>query len=158
MTELVRPTVPTSEQNYQDLRPVSGETIFASFEQYLKKEDGTVDWEATDGRPRHTCVRLDSGHGQLWELVNPTAEIHNFHLHQTKFRLANANDRKAYGINPASVPRNTGLGLKASGASMAEDRDVWHDTLPIKGGSIFIVINFAIEIAYGFLDPRIRPR
>jgi len=23
---------------------------------------------------------------------------------------------------------------------------------------VFIVINFAIEIAYGFLDPRIRPR
>jgi hypothetical protein len=150
-TELVRPTVATGEQKYQDLVVVSAETIFASFDQYLKKEDGTVDWEATAGRPRHTCVRLGNGHGQLWALVNPTAELHNFHLHQTKFRLANANDLKAYGIDPSSVMLNTGLGLKASGSSAANDLDVWHDTLPINGGDgmIFIVINFDAEEQLG---------
>jgi len=148
-TELVRPTIASGEQKYQDLIVDSAETITASFDRYLK--DGKVDWEATDGRPRHTCVRLRSGHGQLWALVNPTAELHNFHLHQTKFRLANADDLKAYGIDPSSVRLDSGLGPKASASDVTNDRDVWHDTLPIKGGSekIFIVINFDAEEQLG---------
>ena len=51
-TELVYPTVASGEQKYEDLVVDSAETITASFDRYLK--DGKVDWEATDGRPRHT--------------------------------------------------------------------------------------------------------
>jgi FtsP/CotA-like multicopper oxidase with cupredoxin domain len=147
-TELVHPTVASGEQPYNQLMADNAETIVASFDQYLK--DGAVDWEATGGRPRHTCVRLANGHGQLWALENPTGELHNFHLHQTKFRLANETDLKAYGIEPSSVVLNSGLELKAPGSSATNNRDVWHDTLPIKGGGrIFIVINFDAEEQLG---------
>src|SRR5262249_346850 len=129
-TELVFPTIASGEQKYDELATANTETIVASFDQYLK--DGAVDWEATDGGPRHTCIRLGNGHGQLWALVNPTGELHNFHLHQTKFRLANENDLKAYGIDPLSVTLSSGLGPKASGSSAMSDRNVWHDTLPIE--------------------------
>jgi FtsP/CotA-like multicopper oxidase with cupredoxin domain len=148
-TELVHPTVAAGEQPYTDLVPSDAETVIASFDQYLK--DGAVDWGATGGRPRHTCVRLANGHGQLWALVNPTGELHNFHLHQTKFRLANETDLKAHGIDPSSVVLASGLEPKAPGSSAMNARDVWHDTLPIKGdgGMIFIVINFDAEEQLG---------
>ena len=148
-TELVYPTVASGEQPYEVLAVASAETISASFDQYLK--DGLVDWEATAGRPRHTCVRLANGHGQLWALINPTAELHNFHLHQTKFRLARESDLKAYGIDPSSVVLASGLGPKAPGASGVADRNVWHDTLPIEGGGamVFIVVNFDAEEQLG---------
>jgi FtsP/CotA-like multicopper oxidase with cupredoxin domain len=151
-TELVRPTIASGEQPYSDLVAASSETISAGFEKYLK--DGVVDWEATGGRPRHTCVRLTNGHAQLWALVNPTAELHNFHLHQTKFRLATETELKAHGIDPSSIELQSGLASKAPGSSGTTDRDVWHDTLPIEGGggkgsTVFIIINFDAEEQLG---------
>jgi hypothetical protein len=70
-----------------------------------------VDWEAAHGAPKHTCVSLRIGHGQLWVLSNPTTEVHNFHIHQSKFRLATDEDLKAYRIAPGSnkVSEDSGL-------------------------------------------------
>ena len=118
-----------------------------AFDDYLK--DNQVDWDATEGRPRHTCVRLSNGHGQLWELVNPTQELHNFHIHQMKFRLARDKDLEGYGIDPNKVRKaraNTYLAL-----IQAEDEDnriTWHDTVPVPenngvdDGRVFIMLNF----------------
>jgi FtsP/CotA-like multicopper oxidase with cupredoxin domain len=113
----------------------------------LRKPDGSVDWDREYGAPPHTCVSLGNGHGQLWELVNQSGEWHNFHLHQTKFRLATDKDLAAYGIRPLSdaekkAQRNELLlePLEPTG----DDQFVWHDTLPMdpNGPALFIIINF----------------
>jgi FtsP/CotA-like multicopper oxidase with cupredoxin domain len=122
----------------------------------LKKPDHTVDWEGTGNgddpnvTPRHTCVQLSNGHGQLWELSNPTAELHNFHLHQTKFRLAREQDLRDYGIDPSSVSLKSGVLIKVPSALPGATVDVWHDTLPVfPNETIFIVINFDAEEQLG---------
>jgi FtsP/CotA-like multicopper oxidase with cupredoxin domain len=156
-TEIVHPRDKTKPQRFDEFDSDPTASLnFIGFDQYLK-DDGTVDWEGTgDGndqrvRPRHTCVRLSNGHGQLWELNNPTATLHNFHLHQTKFRLAKEQDLRDYGIDPSSVSLKSGLQVKtASLDNSALDRDVWHDTLPIfPNETIFIIINFDAEEQIG---------
>jgi FtsP/CotA-like multicopper oxidase with cupredoxin domain len=87
-TDLVHSPDKTKPQPYNKfVADPQASLSFIGFNKYLKP-DHTVDWDATDGRPRHTCVRVANGHGQLWELNNPTDEMHNFHIHQTKFRSA----------------------------------------------------------------------
>jgi FtsP/CotA-like multicopper oxidase with cupredoxin domain len=150
-TEIVRPKKGSKgpPYNYSDFEEDPSATLDSVyFGDYLKKEDGSVDWDATEGRPRHTCVSLRNynGHGQLWELYNSSTELHNFHLHQTKFRLATKKDLAAYGIAPLSAPAKSDLSellLEPAG----EDRFVWHDTLPMKPdppnkAPTFIIINF----------------
>jgi FtsP/CotA-like multicopper oxidase with cupredoxin domain len=148
-TDLVHPKDRTKLQPYDqfvaDPSPDVQLELF-SFNDYLKP-DHTVDWDATEGRPRHTCVQLSNGHHQLWELNNPTTEMHNFHLHQTKFRLATERDLKDYGIDPSSVTLKSGFQIKASVAAPVASRDLWNDTLPVFPTNpltppVFIVINF----------------
>ena len=60
------------------------------FEEYLLK-DGLVDWTKTN--PKHVCIKIDhkahaGSHKQLWVLFNASETLHNFHIHQMKFRLA----------------------------------------------------------------------
>jgi FtsP/CotA-like multicopper oxidase with cupredoxin domain len=111
-TDLVHSPDKTKLQPYQAfVADMNASLRLVGFEQYLK-DDHTVDWDATDGRPRHTCVRLGNGHGQLWELNNPTDEMHNFHIHQTKFRLATNRDLRNYGIDPSSISLQSGLQIK----------------------------------------------
>ena len=42
------------------------------------------------------CIFVDPantrGQQQLWVLTNGTADLHNFHIHQMKFRLATADE------------------------------------------------------------------
>jgi FtsP/CotA-like multicopper oxidase with cupredoxin domain len=122
---------------------------FIGFDKYLKP-DHTVDWDATDGRPRHTCVRLANGHGQLWELNNPTDEMHNFHIHQTKFRSATDQDLTAYGIDPSSIPHPSALEIKTGAVPSGAGRDLWNDTIPMEAHStILIVINFDAQEQLG---------
>jgi FtsP/CotA-like multicopper oxidase with cupredoxin domain len=110
------------------------------FDRYLDPDDHSVMWDGTGSGgndpkpPRHVCVRLSaSGHGQLWELVNNTGELHNFHLHQAKFRLARKDELERFGIDTASLPAAAG----------PADGDVWHDTLPVLHGvPVFIIVNF----------------
>jgi len=157
-TEIVKPRDKTKLQKPDDFVLAGPDVLIkgVSFERYLK-DDHTVDWDGTgDGtvatvRPRHSCVRLRNGHGQLWELENATAELHNFHLHQTKFRLARAEDFRNYGIEPPPLLRS-GTAIKAQevNAGAADERNVWHDTLPIEAAQfIFIVINFDAEEQLG---------
>lgn len=123
---------------------------FKAFDAYLK--DGTVDWDATGGGPKHTCVKLSNGHGQLWELKNPTQELHNFHIHQMKFRLATDADLEAYGLDPKTVPAPLPASLLAS----IEDEDrpdiaTWHDTIPVPAatGQVFVIMNFDAQEQVG---------
>jgi FtsP/CotA-like multicopper oxidase with cupredoxin domain len=102
----------------------------------------------------HACATLHRG--EVWELVNTTDELHNFHIHQGKFRLARAEDR---GMRPSGKPVDDPLGmltaLMAEGAGSAMGRDVWHDTLPVPPrngpnfGRIFIFIPFEAEQQLG---------
>ena len=120
---------------------------FKKFDDYLK--NGAVDWDATSGRPQHTCVNLRTGHGQLWELVNISAELHNFHIHQTKFRPPTDDELKAYGIDSAKVQIPQNVKDKLSYFS-AKNNFVWHDTLPLwPNVPVFIVINFDAQEQLG---------
>ena len=58
------------------------------FEKYVGS-DGLVDWTK-----RHVCIQIDhlGSHKQLWVLTNGTSDLHNFHIHQMKFRLATATE------------------------------------------------------------------
>jgi FtsP/CotA-like multicopper oxidase with cupredoxin domain len=115
-----------------------------SFEQYLK-DDETVNWI---GPPKHVCVSLKTGHGQLWELFNPTLELHNFHIHQSKFRIATADDLRRYGIDPQGIITNAAVNLGDTRG--ADDLYIWHDTIPIEGKKrVFIIINFDAEEQIG---------
>jgi FtsP/CotA-like multicopper oxidase with cupredoxin domain len=149
-TDLVHSPDKTKPQPYKKfVADPNASLSFIGFDKYLKA-DHTVDWDATDGRPRHTCVRLANGHGQLWELDNPTDEMHNFHIHQTKFRLATDQDLKDYGIDPSSVPLQSGLEIKTGVASPGAGRDLWNDTIPMYPGKpVFIVINFDADEQLG---------
>lgn len=117
------------------------------FERYLK--DDVVDWDATSlGAPKHVCVSLRTGHGQLWEIFNPTAELHNFHIHQSKFRMATPDDLRRYGVDPQSVVTNSTI--KLANAKGADDLYIWHDTIPVQANKReFIIINFEAEEQLG---------
>jgi FtsP/CotA-like multicopper oxidase with cupredoxin domain len=149
-TDIMQSPDKTKPQDWRVFVPdPTASTGLHSFNDYLKP-DHTVDWDATDGRPAHACVRLGNGHGQLWELKNPTDEMHNFHIHQTKFRLATAKDLADYGIDPSTVTLQSGFQIKTSFASPGADSDLWNDTLPVyPGPSTFIVINFDAEEQLG---------
>ena len=100
--------------------------------------------------PRHACVRLANGHGQLWELNNNSDEMHNFHIHQTKFRTATDQDYIAYGIDPSSVPHTSALEIKTGAAPSDGGPVLWNDTIPVEAGStVFIVINFDAQEQLG---------
>src|SRR5262249_25000451 len=127
-TDLVHPKDKTQLQPYDQFVPDPSPDVhldLVSFDDYLKP-DHTVDWDATERRPRHTCVQLSNGHHQLWELNNLTTEMHNFHLHQTKFRLATEQDLKDYGIDPSSAKLNSGFQIKAGAAAPVANRDLWN--------------------------------
>ena len=103
----------------------------------------------------HVCPRL--GTQEVWELVNATGEIHNFHLHQDKFRLSVQSDAGAP-ASLVSVQDPTSLVAhyepETQGAVPAARVDVWHDVLPVppaqlnadgsvnKPGRVFVTIPF----------------
>jgi FtsP/CotA-like multicopper oxidase with cupredoxin domain len=122
------------------------------FERYLK-DDGSVNWDGTDigsnpRSPKHVCVSLKTGHGQLWEVSNPTDELHNFHIHQSKFRMATADDLRRNGIDPQGII--TTPTAKLMNVKGADDLYIWHDTMPIDAqGRVFLIINFDAEEQIG---------
>jgi hypothetical protein len=156
-TDIVYPKDPTKLQSsYKDFQPdTTAQLKFVYFDQYLTKPDGTVDWDTAYGAPKHTCVRLANGHGQLWELENGSGELHNFHIHQTKFRVATDQELASYGIDPKSVPSQSGYEIKAGVASPGTDRDLWNDTIPMypnipkQPKPVFIIINFDADEQLG---------
>jgi len=122
-----------------------------------------LDWATTP----HVCPVL--GSEEVWELVNTTDEMHNFHIHQTKFRLADARLDKGVpaglepivqsgedcAANPGKVAFCDPQGIVAptvaetGGATQVALADAWHDTIPVpprnaKGepGRVFVSIPF----------------
>jgi FtsP/CotA-like multicopper oxidase with cupredoxin domain len=105
-----------------------------------------VDWE----NDKHVCVTL--GTTEIWEIDNKAKELHNFHLHQTKFRLARPEELERLGLpgTPVTDPTKVLMNLGADMASESlHGATVWHDTLPVPladnnghVGKIFVVINF----------------
>ena len=75
------------------------------------------------------CARL--GNQELWELVNNTNELQNFHIHQTKICLARLPpgfaDKDAT-RDPATIATSH---VPEFGTIAVKDVDVWHDTLPV---------------------------
>jgi FtsP/CotA-like multicopper oxidase with cupredoxin domain len=143
----VFPPQPTGTHKITTFRKVDGtELLKLDFEKYLD-ESGNVVWDpaahggnGTD-KPKHICIQIaKSGHHQLWELHNPTGELHNFHLHQVKFRLATDKELEEFGIAP-EPPQQPSLGEPAVAGGAGES--VWHDTLPVANSKrIYIIVNF----------------
>jgi FtsP/CotA-like multicopper oxidase with cupredoxin domain len=101
-TEIVRPPtdkkLPVEEKWFKSVPEKKVGPI--TFEAY-KNKNGTFDW--TGEHNLHVCVELKPGgssHKQLWVLVNNTGSLHNFHIHQMKFRLAKASELCGHGIQP----------------------------------------------------------
>ena len=112
------------------------------------------------GSVPHLCAPL--GSVEVWELVNTTNELHNFHIHQTKFRLARAGDAGAPpGLTAATAVQDPGHVVinqipEFANPQSVDGVDVWHDTIPIpptdaKGipGVVFIAIPFTDPVQIG---------
>jgi FtsP/CotA-like multicopper oxidase with cupredoxin domain len=105
----------------------------------------------------HVCATLHRG--EVWELINSTDELHNFHIHQGKFRLARRGDPGIPdGVEPFQAlqdPSHLLDGLVADDPSPDPSRDLWHDTFPVpprKGdvyGRVFVFIPFEAEEQVG---------
>ncbi len=149
-TDLMHPPQPTGTYSVQEF--VADKTMRIgpiSFDAYLDPA-GEVDWNGAGGRPKHACVKLSNGHGQLWELKNPTTELHNFHIHQMKFRLATNADLAANGIKPETYVIPLNAQLASIRYEDSHGAITWHDTLPIPAnGSVFVVMNFDAEEQIG---------
>lgn len=127
------------------------------FEDYVL-DDGNIDWLGT--KHRHVCVRLDheGSHQQLWVLHNPTSALHNFHIHQMKFRLATRKDlEEKYRIKPPKqshtcqdvdcAPNQPDFKFyeenEVAVPTAETSEPVWHDTIPVPNGpGVFIVMSF----------------
>jgi hypothetical protein len=99
---------------------------------------------------------------EVWELVNTTNELHNFHIHQTKFRLARAGDAGAPpGLTASTAVQDPGKVVinqipEFANTQSVNGVDVWHDTIPVpptdaKGipGVVYIAIPFTDPIQVG---------
>lgn len=146
------------------------EKIDAPFQKYVKS-DHSINWsgEQPDGTMlKHTCIELRKGSEakpQLWELKNNTGELHNFHIHQMKFRLAKLQELIDYKIvdeTPPYPPSSTCAGeddckqpdynlydpsgpqdglvsnlgrAEVNGEGTITSIIEWHDTIPMPPGS-----------------------
>ena len=146
-----------SEVLTKDGTPVTSTSIpLQSFPHAAMTDPGSV---------AHICPRL--GDMEVWELDNQTTELHNFHIHQTKFRLAKQTDPGAPdNMVPFQDPNGIlGHYLSGGGAEALtnnSDVDLWHDTLPIPPakfdgqgkmvapGRIFVTIPFRAREQAGF--------
>jgi FtsP/CotA-like multicopper oxidase with cupredoxin domain len=127
-------------------------TIAESFEAYAK-DDGGVFW---DNAHRHVCIKLDHkfSHTQLWVLRNNSNILHNFHIHQIKFRLATRKEIEAHGISLENVPshecvpncdNSPDYKLYSDRQDLPVDEPLeWHDVIPVpmSGNPVFLVMSF----------------
>jgi FtsP/CotA-like multicopper oxidase with cupredoxin domain len=119
--------------------------------------DGLVDWT----KKKHVCIFIDNkahtgSHKQLWVLFNATNTLHNFHIHQMKFRLATADELTSYFIKPPDSARTCGQDACPADTpnyDLYDDQKYndldpgatrrWHDTIPLPPGqSVFVVMSF----------------
>jgi FtsP/CotA-like multicopper oxidase with cupredoxin domain len=141
---------PYEEKDFQSSDTTDDSTTIdqTPFEAYVRK-DGSLDWEG-DGR-KHVCIHLnhEGSHKQLWVLRNTTGVLHNFHSHQMKFRLARRQDLKDHNINqPAAAYTcaSTPCAQQDYKYKLYEDspepKPVWHDTIPVPNGRVFVIMSF----------------
>jgi FtsP/CotA-like multicopper oxidase with cupredoxin domain len=138
------------------------------FEDYDLGE-GKIDWD----KRKHVCIELRPGgssHMQLWVLRNETGAVHNFHIHQMKFRLATKGELVARKILPPkkshtcadpipSDPCNSvkdcdhpGYKFYEDGCDMIDPKTtpIWHETIPVpKGAPVFLIMSFDAEEQVG---------
>ena len=151
-TDIVHPSALDIDDNQQDdpARRVGP----LPFEEYVQK-DGLVDWT----KP-HVCIFIDhdahkGSHKQLWVLVNTTNALHNFHIHQMKFRLATKKELGDHLIAPPAESRVTIRGSDNRGSDIQlydeqspseinpEFNLVWHDTIPVPPAErVFLIMSF----------------
>ena len=127
---------------------------------------GNIDWDNSNGLRPHVCVFADprnpgntSGQQQLWVLKNGTGQLHNFHIHQMKFRLATAEElTNRFKIDvtnePAEVcadpPACKGPIYKLYEAKAADENTVWHDTIPMPPSKrVYVIMSFVAEEQVG---------
>ena len=102
-----------------EIRDASGSRVWPSGPVQLQ----TFDPERTD-----VCVR--AGHREVWRLVNLSDETHNFHIHQSKFRVLAVHDP---------------YGQLRQGAASALSPDQVHDVYPVpKFGYVDVEIGFGL--------------
>jgi FtsP/CotA-like multicopper oxidase with cupredoxin domain len=136
-------TVGIDEGNNQ-VRPIP-------FEEY-DAGDGKIHWQK-----KHVCIFIDpndrehkGSHKQLWVLRNRTSALHNFHIHQMKFRLATAKELNDHKIDlTAELPSTcreptagcTDYKLYDEGA--AGELTKWHDTIPVPPQKrVYLIMSF----------------
>jgi FtsP/CotA-like multicopper oxidase with cupredoxin domain len=163
------PTTGWLEDQFLPAQPVAETTVGrinndeliggVPFEEY-EQEDGSIDWDGK--RKKHVCIRLDPGgtsHKQLWILVNTTSAVHNFHIHQMKFRLATPRDFKDYHLVPLG-PSHTCTGeCTEPDYKLYEEKDpseddpksapLWHDTIPVPPGRVYLIMSFDAQQQVG---------
>ncbi|MCK1351643.1 multicopper oxidase domain-containing protein [Bradyrhizobium sp. CW7] len=163
-TQIIRPTGPDPQDEPMHNPPPDEDpdknTVGLNgggipFEEYVGSDE-LVDWTK-----KHVCVFIDKkahagSHKQLWVLTNATGTLHNFHIHQMKFRLATGNELNSYFIKPPASARTCGQGACPANTPNYDlyddqqnsdlDRGAtrrWHDTIPLPPGqSVFVVMSF----------------
>ena len=110
---------------------------------------------------RHVCAQLHTS--EVWEIDNTTNETHNFHIHQTKFRLAQGGDPGVWpdfvncdGMhNPCDAIVDPGNVISSQVPEVnpvgpAKGVDLWHDTIPVAPfGKTFVFIPFEDPVQVG---------
>jgi FtsP/CotA-like multicopper oxidase with cupredoxin domain len=112
--------------------------------------------------PQHPCIQLDhnGSHKQLWVLTNFTSMLHNFHIHQMKFRLATKQELKDHHIIPPEASHTcTAPPCTQPDYKLYDDRQgkeikqiEWHDTIPVPEDldkSVFIIMSFDDAVQIG---------
>jgi FtsP/CotA-like multicopper oxidase with cupredoxin domain len=168
LTEIVQPPAgaspanPAFERNFTAdssktvgiVDPTDGTVRPIPFEEY-DLGGGAIDWSKA-----HACIHIDStdplhkgSHKQLWVLVNNTSALHNFHIHQMKFRLATADELKtghkinldgetAHTCPDAPAPCND-PDYKLYDDGSADRGTKWHDTIPMPPGKrVYLIMSF----------------
>ncbi len=99
----------------------------------------TMPHDMNFSRDDHACAVL--GSQEVWEIVNTTREIHNFHIHQAKFRQATLAEIAASGGGAGPSVRPAASAAESSNAETdplfgnhADALSTWHDTFPIPAG------------------------
>ncbi|MET0678668.1 MAG: multicopper oxidase domain-containing protein, partial [Bradyrhizobium sp.] len=155
-TEIVRPAAPERQERKQtDVQDIVARADGSGipFEDYLV--GGKVDWTKN-----HPCIFIDdevhaNSHKQLWVLNNQTPNLHNFHIHQMKFRMAAADELRSYFITPPASAHTCGQSdcTDAPNYDLYDDQTsgdldpgksrLWHDTVPLPPGQrVFVVMSF----------------
>lgn len=171
-TEIMMPppdgSGPFNENQFKpDENETVGESSGWSFDKY-ENQDGTIDWS----KP-HVCIRLDNrsretstGYQQLWVLSNNTATLHNFHIHQMKFRLATKKELMAAEGRYRMIPREERSSTcpdndcdnrpdlkpdyKLYEEGTSEPQSTWHDTIPVPAGKrVYVMMSFTAKEQIG---------